>query len=256
MARYDAFSRRELKRLRREWLRRNRVALTLLSLGLLLALTVSGLLLAWGSHPSWAYYALGLAHAGAVGGCIHMANAAFLAHDRRAIGHVRGAWGEENTREELKRARKKRLVWDWVDSIDFARGDLDHVVITRNGGVVAIDSKWRSQVDAASIHEMTRSGMKSRTRTEGLTRTLLNGERGKRRARSQPVVVTPAVVLWGSAQHEVPGGHQVRDGVHFVAGRHLVAWLGNLDHEPVDKSAAKDLAARLKKFRGASQPSV
>lgn len=67
------------------------------------------------------------------------------------------------------------------------------------------------------------------------------------------VAVTPAVVLWGAAQHEVPDGSLVRDGVHFVAGRHLLDWLSSLEHDAVDKAAAKDLAKRLKEFRNSSQ---
>ena len=49
------------------------------------------------------------------------------------------------------------------------------------------------------------------------------------------VAVTPAVVLWGAAQHEVPDGSLVRDGVHFVAGRHLLDWLSSLSTMPWTK---------------------
>jgi hypothetical protein len=31
-------------------------------------------------------------------------------------------------------------------------GDLDHVVITRRGGLVAVDLKWRNKVTTAKLH--------------------------------------------------------------------------------------------------------
>lgn len=252
MTRYDAFSRRELRRLRKEWTRRNRGPVVGIALMVVAVVAVSTLAMTWGSPTAGTYYVLGAIHATVVAAVLHLLNATFLATDRLAIGHVRGAWGEENTRDVLKRARKKQLVWDWVDSIDLARGDLDHVVITRHGGLVVADSKWRSQVDRTSIEDMARSAQKARTRAEGLARTLLARERGKRRARITPVAVTPVIVLWGAAQHEVPGGHQVRHGVHFVAGQQLLPWLRTLDHDQVDKAAARDLARRLKRYRAST----
>ncbi|WP_166389739.1 nuclease-related domain-containing protein [Nocardioides ochotonae] len=101
---------------------------------------------------------------------------AFLAHDAEAIWHVRGAWGEDNTRDELQRAKRKRLVWAWVDSVTLQAGDIDHLVVTRNGGLVAIDSKWRSKINDAA--DMARAAQKVRLRAEGLTRDLLKGDAG------------------------------------------------------------------------------
>lgn len=213
------------------------------------------LVLTWGPDARWRDYLLGATHVGVVATCWHMLNAAFLAHDRLAILHLRGAWGEENTRDELKRAKRKKVVWDWVDSIDFQSGDLDHMIITRHGGLVALDSKWRSQVDTDSVEEMARAVRKAKTRAEGLAHTLLMSERGKRRARGRSVTVTPAVALWGAAAHDMPAEPVQRHGVHFVAGRQLVTWLATLDHDMVDRTAAQDLATRLKQFRDTSQQS-
>ncbi len=106
--------------------------------------------------------------------------------------------GEDNTRSELQKAKRRRLVWGWVDSITLQGGDLDHVVVTRSGGIVVLDSKWRGSIDADAVAEMTASAKKAAIRAQGLARSMLKSERGaKHRARAQPVTVDAAVVLWG-----------------------------------------------------------
>src|SRR5690606_17366269 len=111
-----------------------------------------------------------------------------------------------------------------------------HLVVTRRGGLVAVDSKWRNRVNDPV--EMARAAHKVRLRAEALTRDLLRGDsRGMRRARVNPLRVTPVVVLWGTAQHGMPVDAEV-DGIRFVAGRELLGWLRTLDAEPVDKQAA------------------
>ena len=99
---------------------------------------------------------------------LHALQSAFLASDGEAIWHLRGAWGEENTRSELQRARRKRLIWGWVDSISLRAGDLDHLVVTRHGGLVAVDSKWRNR--ASDTVDMARAADKARLRAEALAR--------------------------------------------------------------------------------------
>ncbi|MXG92065.1 NERD domain-containing protein [Nocardioides flavescens] len=194
------------------------------------------------------WYLLGVAHVGVVCVASHLLNSAFLALDREAIWHVRGAWGEENTREELRRARRRRLIWDWVDSIGLQAGDIDHLVITREGGLVAIDSKWRSNISRADTAAMASSAQRARRRAEGLTLTVLTKERGAHRARVQPLSITPVVVVWGAAQHAVPE-NAVVDGVRFIPGRELVTWLRTVEGERVTKHAARDVADRLRAFR-------
>ena len=116
------------------------------------------------------------------------------------------------------------MIWGWVDSINLQAGDLDHLVVTRRGGLVAIDSKWRNQANDAI--DMAQAARRVRTRAEGLTQSLLKAERGARhRARANPLRVVPVVVLWGAAQHEVPDQARV-EGIDFVAGRRLLVWLG------------------------------
>ena len=205
----------------------------------------------WVPAGALRWYLLGVTHAGIVASFLFLLNTTFLANDREAILHVRGAWGEENTRSELSRARRRRLIWGWVDSVTLAVGDIDHLVVTRSGGLVAIDSKFRTQVDGADRHAMARTAQKATLRAQGVIQSIVSGERGSHRARGQAIAVSPLVVVWGAVQHEGPEIAQV-DGVDFVAGWELVPWLRALSGEPVSRTAAKDLLKRVEEFRNSS----
>lgn len=203
MTKFRSYSSREFRLRFAGWARRNLKVVLILSTGtivLLVALTV--LLLTLMPESSLKLYVLGLLHSSVVAAYLHLLHAAFLANDREAIWHLRGAWGEENTRSELQRAKRKRLIWGWVDSITLQAGDLDHLIVTRHGGLVAVDSKWRNQHTADDAFDMARAASRARLRAEGLTQTLLRSERGARhRAKTNPLTVRPVVVLWGAAQH-------------------------------------------------------
>jgi hypothetical protein len=252
MFKHQPYSRRRLRRLRKDWLRRNTKVLAISTLGLTGLLGVVSLLLVGpDTRTAFSWWLLGVVQATVVVVWLHMLDATFLAYEREAVTQLRGAWGEENTRSELKRAKRKRLIWGWVDSINLQCGDLDHLVVTRRGGLVAIDSKWRNQ--ASDTVDMARAAHRARLRTEGLANSLLRNEKGVRhRAKVNPVAVTPVVVLWGAAQHGVPDGANV-DGIDFVAGHSLLEWLSRLEHEPVDKAAATDVVARLEEFRASTR---
>ncbi|GAB3785199.1 hypothetical protein [Nocardioides ungokensis] len=252
MRKYRPYSRYQLRLLRRHWIRRNLTAITLVTAGgLTIAVAVTILQLKIGGHGPITYYCLGAFDVAVVAAFLHLLHAAFLATDRQAMHHVRGAWGEENTRSELQRAKRKRLIWGWVDSISLKAGDLDHLVITRRGGLVAIDSKWRNTPDANDAAEMARSANRARLRAEGLAQTLLRTERGAHRARTRSVSVTPLVVVWGAAQHDLREDAAV-EGVAFVRGRDLLQWLSRLDDGAVSRDAASDLLTRLTDFRASA----
>lgn len=249
MSKFEPYSRRELRRRRMSWLRRNVVVVTVVVVGIALMLTIATAVVMTTVASPFRWYLLGAIHVGLVATALHLLHSAFLAHDREAIWHIRGAWGEDNTRSELQRAKRRRLVWGWVDSINLQAGDLDHVVVTRRGGLVAIDSKWRNQVTSGDTAAMARAALRAKSRAEGLARTLLKSERGARhRARIQPVTVIPVVVLWGAAQQTVPDG-AVIEGVRFLAGRQLVPWLRRLEGDAITKDAARDVLERLRNYR-------
>jgi nuclease-like protein len=244
------YSRQMLHDVRLDWIRRNRRMVVSLTIGLLLVLAVvTALVVGLGDAGAVNWYVLGVVHAASVGGYLAMLNAVVLASDVTAIRHLRGAWGEENTRSELSAAKRRRVIWGWVDSISLRGGDLDHVVVTRNGGVVVIDSKWRNHAGTDDVANMAASAEKVRRRAEALTTQVLRTERGAHRASGRAVRVTPVVVLWGPEQSRLTDGSAQVHGIDFVAGSHLRSWLRGLDGDPVAKGAAAELVRRLREFR-------
>lgn len=247
MTRFAPYPRRAYSDLFKAWARRSKKLLAMLTLGLIVLLTFeTALILTLVPDGRFQWWFLGSLQVALVAIALHLVNAAFLAHERQAIWQLRGAWGEEATRDELRRAKKKRLIWGWVDSINLQAGDLDHLVLTRSGGIVAIDSKWRS--DGADTTEMARSAARVKLRADAVTRSLLKPERGAHRAKIHSAAVTPLIVIWGPAQDQVPENFQI-DGIEFVGGRRLLDRLTTLTGEPVDKDAAADALNRLKEFR-------
>ena len=251
MTKYRPYSRRVFQRRFAHWAKQNVkivLALTAGVVGLVAVVTFGLTVLLPTTALTW--WLLGVFQATMMAIYIHFLHAGFLAHDGEAIRHLRGAWGEENTRSELQRAKRKQVIWGWVDSISLQAGDLDHLVVTRQGGLVAVDSKWRNQ--ASDTTDMARAARKARLRAEALAKTLLKGERGARhRANINSLRVTPVVVLWGAAQHGVPDGARV-DDIEFVAGRHLLEWLRKLEGQTVNEVAAADVVKRLEGYRAAT----
>lgn len=250
MSRYKPFSRRILKGRFTTWLAGHKQMVAVIVLGALALLAFETVIILNVFHGPFRWYLLGLTHAGLCAALAHLLHTSFLAHDRQAILQMRGAWGEENTRSELARARRKRLIWGWVDSLTFQYADVDHLVITRAGGLVAIDSKWRTETDAADIERMARDAHKTRMRAEAVMRTVLDRERGSHRDRTSTHRVTPLLVIWGPVQHTMPAGASY-DGVQVVAGRQLINWLEAHRGDPVERQAARDLRERLEAFRAA-----
>jgi len=232
------YSRERLRRLRRAWIRTNRVVVGGLTAGLVVLLVVAYLLIVVvGTPSSVSWWLLGAMQVGAVGAYLHLLQSAFLAHDREAIWQVRGSWGEENTRSELASARRRRIVWGSVDSISLQHGDLDHVAVLRRGGVVVLDSKWRSEL--TDLGDVVRSAQRARTRARGILRTVSGA------ARSGPLFpVTAVVVVRGPAQHDL-GAPRVIEDVTLVPGRQLRSWMRQMEGEAVPRAAARQLLARL-----------
>jgi hypothetical protein len=247
MTRFRSFPRNEYNRLFRGWAQRNLKLLGVFTLGMAALVGLETAIVVFlVSDGGFRWWILGVLQTVAVGVGLHLINAAFITHEREAILQLRGAWGEDATREELKRAKRKGLIWGWVDSVALQAGDLDHVVVTRNGGLIAVDSKWRSEGNDAAA--MADSAAKARLRAEGVARSLLKAERGSHRAKGHAVTVRPLVVIWGPAQHKMRDGGQVA-GIPFVGGRRLLSWLNDVDGEQVSKVAAKETIRELKRFR-------
>ena len=247
MTRFRSYPRRAYIKLMRGWLRRNVKLLAGFAGGATALLAIETVvILVVLPDTSFRTWLLGATQSTIVAISLYLVHSTFLVREREAIWQLRGAWGEEATRDELRRAKRKRVVWGWIDSIELQAGDLDHLVLPRKGGFVVIDSKWRS--DGADAIEMAASARRARLRAEGLTRTLLKSERGSHRAKGNTVSVRPLVVIWGPAQHHVPDECHL-EGVDFIGGRALIPWLEALRGGEVDRAAAKDALALLKQFR-------
>lgn len=239
-----SYPRAELIRARRAWLgSRGRPALAYVS-GVSLLVTAVVVVQALLVGVDVGSMVLGVLVGGTAVGLLAFVQMGHLLSEPRANHHLRGATGEDATRDELRIARRRRLIWDWVDSLPLDRGDIDHLVITRRAGLVAIDSKYRTAATTEDIADMARSGRRTATRAAGMVRSLLERERGSHRAGGQPVEVTPVVVIWGLVGREMPV-HRVVDGVHFVAGRHLRSWLRAQRSDEICSAVAADLTRRL-----------
>jgi hypothetical protein len=249
MTKYHPYPRRALRSLFKTWLKMQRLRVAVMC-GAAVALVAleTWVLSVLGLPHEVRWYLVGFVHAAVVAAVMGGICISFLVHERGAIWQMRGAWGEDFTRDELQRARRKRLIWGWVDSVTLQNGDIDHLVVTKAGGLVAVDSKWRSSPDDLDPAAMASEAKRAKMRAEGVVQTILRAERGTHRAAARSVTVTPLIVVWGDGQHSVPRDARVA-GVDFVPGRELLDWLSRTQVETVDELAAADLLTRLERFR-------
>ena len=68
-----------------------------------------------------------------------------------SIWQMAGAWGEDSTTDELRKAKRRGLIWGFVNGVATSTGDVDHVVVTKRGGVVAVDSKYHAQLRSDTV---------------------------------------------------------------------------------------------------------
>lgn len=252
--RHSPFPRREYWRLLWLWLRKNVKPLAVVvALWIMILVAASVALrsvpMTDGSRGYWT----GFVHAGLAGTMVVALLMTFLIRESTAIHQLRGAWGEDFTRDELKKARRHHAVWSWVDSITLQYGDIDHIVITRSGGILAVDSKWSSDTSGGTASSMAQAATKVRLRAEAVVQTVLGSPtRSSHRATGKAFAVRPVVVVWGAAQSALAEPREI-NGVDFVPGCQFAPWLAERSGDPVDKAAAKDLIKRIRQFRDTSR---
>lgn len=61
-------------------------------------------------HGPLLWYVLGALHAFMLGALVVAVAATFLANNKTAIWNLRGAWGEDNTSDVLRTAKRRKLV--------------------------------------------------------------------------------------------------------------------------------------------------
>jgi hypothetical protein len=153
--------------------------------------------------------------ASVVGANVTMAIFSWMLGDVRALSHLRGAIGEEQTASLL--THLDQSIWTVDHDRRSMHGNWDHIVIGP-AGVYVIDSKNLSGsakvVDDALVSGRLRfSGGSFRAAAAELSEALkTNGRRPW---------VQPIVAIWG----EFPQEHVERDGVIYLAAERLVPYL-------------------------------
>ncbi len=163
----------------------------------------------------------------------------FLMATPGAQAHLAGCWGESCTRDVLRGGRRRGSILGWVDNLETAGGDVDHLVVT-SSGVLAIDSKWRGRRLSPHMLEADVHAASSSARRASLIL----------RSLGHPADVTPVVVVWGGGR-ELLGRRRVIQGVHVVAGPHLRGWLR--DQARGDAAPLPDAPAMLGDLRAFRQ---
>lgn len=147
----------------------------------------------------------------------------------RTLPWLWGAWGEEQTGEELAKLDPR---WHVTHDVPSQYGNWDHIAIGP-GGVFMIDSK-RLTGPVKLDNDCLSAG---RTRFEG--KTFRGGSFGLREALQQTVPDCPwvqaVVAVWG----DFPDAVREHKRVVYVAGGRLTAWLQEqpprLDHRRLEK---------------------
>lgn len=254
MGKKTSYPRVEYRRLRRAWVSRNRGLVAALTGGLVVICGVEIVLLrAFLPAPQSGYLIAAMLTA-AVFVFAWALQTLFLASSGTAIHQLRGSWGEDNTTSELKAARRQGLLWHAIHSIALEKGDIDHFVITRRGGVVVVDSKWCSDLDDEKRATLAFTARRAAQRGEGLVNTVTRRSHGRHSAPRAPMV-TPVVVVWGAAQSSVRDDDVV-DGVAIVAGSRFRTWLAQLEVETISQGHADDLAEQIETFDATRRETV
>lgn len=244
-----SFPSRQLRRQFLTFVSEKRKPLTLLALLALAVIAVETVLLLVGRpHTMLLGYVLGATHVLVIGLYCYVVRMLFLAHDATAIHQLRGTYGENNTREELTMAKRTGLIWGWVDSVTVESGDVDHLVVTKQGGLVAIDSKWRFDLKDVEQSALAAKGAARRARLvlQSLDYARRDHSAGHR-ADETTLRVSPVVALWGASQKKL-GEIQTIDETPFVPGLRLREWLGSLGDDPIDEASADQLLLDVKRF--------
>jgi hypothetical protein len=189
-------------------------------------------------------YLLGLLHGAMTVAAVAAIGLLFLLYTGSSR-ELSGAYGEDNTRDVLRVAKRRRHVWGWVDNIEVQGGDVDHLVVTP-AGILAIDSKW---------HGTDLTDTVLRTDIAAATRAARVGNLILRSVRIHDLQVQPLVVLWGRAKEDLDQQHRVIGGVAVVGGLELRDWLARHSSGTLTKQRAEEVLTELRNFKARVDPS-
>lgn len=189
-------------------------------------------------------YALGFVHGATMVFIVATIGLFFLLHTG-SVRELSGVYGEDNTRDILRVAKRRRHVWGWIDNLEVQGGDIDHLVATPDG-VFAVDSKWHG-IDLTEL--VLRTDATAARRAARLASLIL------RSLRLQDLPVQPLVVVWGRGQHDLQGDPRVVDGVEIVGGLEFGNWLARHSAGDLTTQRAEQALAKLGEFKTRVDPS-
>lgn len=154
------------------------------------------------------------------------------------------AEAEDASRDALRSAARSGHVLGWVDHLEIASGEIDHLVITPHGPL-AVDTAWHSN-DRSRTQVSSHIGAASQAAVRA---------RNVLRAIDHRPEVTPVVVVWGPGQDSLGQPRLIGD-VHLVAGRDLASWLSARAAAPPtwDRLQARQVLDSLEAFKQRVSP--
>ncbi len=163
---------------------------------------------------------------------------AFVIHTG-GLHQLVGAFGEDNTNDELKKATKRGHIWGHVRNVELDRSDIDHIVVAP-GRIFAIETKWHVRnADARTLASDALQAQRSARKAQSILRS---------KGIDYPHDVVPLVVVWGGGHFDVAEGGAVVDGVQVVRGTELAAWLSGWGTGTLAEDNATALIGRLEAF--------
>lgn len=155
-----------------------------------------------------------------------------LAHQgRHAV-----TWPVDSTREAITSVARAGGVHGWVEALDLPERRIDHLVLD-GAGVAVVSSSWHdSAITQSALTELAAQAATAAAETTEVVREL-----------GCAAAVRAVVVVWGSAQADVPAGGFATDGTLVLRGADLEAYLGWSAgaNDAFDFDAAADLLVAL-----------
>lgn len=189
-------------------------------------------------------YLLGVAHGAVAIFFVAAVRHLFLVYTG-STRELSGAYGEDNTRDVLRQAKRRRHIWNSIDNLEIQSGDVDHLVIAP-AGIYAIDSKWHATdlTDAALERDVATARAAAR-RANLILRSI----------HLQAPEAQPIVVVWGRGQRHLPEAGSVVGGVLILRGSALRGWLSQRPAGAISQEHATDAVTKLRLFKARVDPS-
>ncbi|MEJ7569392.1 MAG: NERD domain-containing protein [Gaiellaceae bacterium] len=160
-----------------------------------------------------------------------------------ALRWIQGVWGEEATEEELE---KLGVGWEVEHDIPRARGNWDHIAVSR-AGVFALETKWTSSSAAVRGDEL-RFGRVAYSGA-GFRGAAVDLKSELEAVTGHASWITSVVVIWGTFEQAFVEG----DRVTYLSGERLADWLRG---QPIrlSEGRAQELGEAVRSLRKRTLP--